>query len=232
MADTFLEQEEARLLGSLCFPKGAHVLNAGAGNPDRAESIWVNESVDKWEHMDLYPKAESVKLGDVRRMDYPTASFDVVVLTRVLSNVPVHDRHRAIKELHRVLKPHGQFIFADGMGFERSMIDKVRELRGWDPLPPTASGNVPVTTLEIVELRERFSLTSLNYVAPDYTIFTRVEQKELLPFGDLRAMLYPRYAREAHRRFGMYQVVTFKKCEPRRSQPLGSKALERTVSAE
>jgi SAM-dependent methyltransferase len=56
----------------------------------------------------------SVKTGDMRRMPFPDASFDVVV-----SNVAIHNvyqregREAAMREIARVLKPGGRVVIAD-----------------------------------------------------------------------------------------------------------------------
>ena len=47
--------------------------------------------------------------GDVHALDYPDATFDTVTASLVFCSVS--DPHRALAEVHRVLKPGGRFLF-------------------------------------------------------------------------------------------------------------------------
>ncbi len=49
--------------------------------------------------------------GDAHALPFADASFDTVVCTFSLCNIP--DEHRAIAEMHRVLQPGGHLILAD-----------------------------------------------------------------------------------------------------------------------
>jgi ubiquinone/menaquinone biosynthesis C-methylase UbiE len=49
-----------------------------------------------------------VKTGDLERMDFRDATFEVVLLNEVLEHVP-HDQ-RALSELHRILEPGGKLV--------------------------------------------------------------------------------------------------------------------------
>jgi ubiquinone/menaquinone biosynthesis C-methylase UbiE len=64
---------------------------------------------------------ENCEIGreDVRALAFPSEAFDVVVSERCLINLlDESDQHRAIRELHRVLKPGGHLVlieaFTDG----------------------------------------------------------------------------------------------------------------------
>lgn len=59
--------------------------------------------------------------GDAQRLPYPDATFDGAWVVGVLGEIP--DPHRALRELRRVLKPHGRLVVGevlvldpDGMG--------------------------------------------------------------------------------------------------------------------
>lgn len=52
-----------------------------------------------------------VSVGDVTALAFPDASFDVVVEMNVLHHV--EHWSRALREVHRVLKPGGRFFFMD-----------------------------------------------------------------------------------------------------------------------
>jgi len=47
--------------------------------------------------------------GDVHALEYPDATFDTVTASLVFCSVS--DPHRALAEVHRVLKPGGRFLF-------------------------------------------------------------------------------------------------------------------------
>ncbi|MBI4897680.1 MAG: methyltransferase domain-containing protein [Actinobacteria bacterium] len=49
--------------------------------------------------------------GDARELPYDDASFDAVVLTTVLGEIP--DRERALAEIARVLKPDGRLVVGE-----------------------------------------------------------------------------------------------------------------------
>ena len=56
---------------------------------------------------DLYAEDVMVKM-DITAIQYPDASFDAIICNHVLEHVP--DDRRAMRELHRVLKPDGWAI--------------------------------------------------------------------------------------------------------------------------
>lgn len=74
---------------------------------------------------DLFNPRAMIKM-DVTDIRYPDASFDVIYCSHVLAFVP-NDR-QGMRELFRVLKPHGWAILADPLGYTKttdiSFIDK------------------------------------------------------------------------------------------------------------
>jgi ubiquinone/menaquinone biosynthesis C-methylase UbiE len=50
-------------------------------------------------------------LGDAHTLEFPESRFDTVVCTLSLCGIP--DDHRAVAEMHRVLKPGGRLILLD-----------------------------------------------------------------------------------------------------------------------
>ena len=55
------------------------------------------------------PRKITLADGDVHALDYPDATFDTVTASLVFCSVT--DPHRALAEVHRVLKPGGRFLF-------------------------------------------------------------------------------------------------------------------------
>jgi ubiquinone/menaquinone biosynthesis C-methylase UbiE len=49
--------------------------------------------------------------GDAQRLPYPDASFDAAYLVSVLGEIP--DATSALRELRRVLKPHGRLLVCE-----------------------------------------------------------------------------------------------------------------------
>lgn len=55
-----------------------------------------------------------IDTGDMRRMPYPDASFDVIVSSLAIHNLPTQtDREQAVREIARVLKPGGRIALLD-----------------------------------------------------------------------------------------------------------------------
>lgn len=84
---------------------------------------------------DLYDPRAMIKL-DVTNIHYPDASFDVIYCSHVLAYVP-NDK-QAMKELFRVLKPHGWAILADPVSYSKTtdvpFIDKASShFQTYDP---------------------------------------------------------------------------------------------------
>ncbi|QQR88957.1 MAG: class I SAM-dependent methyltransferase [Myxococcales bacterium] len=50
--------------------------------------------------------------GDVRKLDLPSESFDLVLAVFVFNYISTRDMQVAMKEMHRVLKGGGQFVFS------------------------------------------------------------------------------------------------------------------------
>jgi SAM-dependent methyltransferase len=58
------------------------------------------------------PLGIEYRQGDVRDLDLPDASFDLVLAVFVFSYVNVEDMKRAFREVRRLLTPGGRFVFA------------------------------------------------------------------------------------------------------------------------
>jgi phosphatidylethanolamine/phosphatidyl-N-methylethanolamine N-methyltransferase len=69
---------------------------------------------------------EQIATGDAEKLDFPTASFDVVVAQYVVTAVP--NPERALDEFVRVVRPGGEIIITTRIGAEtglRGVIEKV-----------------------------------------------------------------------------------------------------------
>jgi phosphatidylethanolamine/phosphatidyl-N-methylethanolamine N-methyltransferase len=69
---------------------------------------------------------ESIAVGDAENLDFPTASFDVVVAQYVVTAVP--NPERALDEFVRVVRPGGEIIITTRIGAEtglRGIIEKL-----------------------------------------------------------------------------------------------------------
>lgn len=64
--------------------------------------------------------------ADAHALPYPDASFDTVVCTFSLCNIP--DEHRAIAEMHRVLRPGGLLILADHVASTSRLVLGIQRL--------------------------------------------------------------------------------------------------------
>ena len=72
-----------------------------------------------------------LELGDVQRLSYPDASFDVAIATFLFCSVP--DPVLGLTEIRRVLKPGGQLLLLEHVLSERPLLR--RFMRWIDPLP-------------------------------------------------------------------------------------------------
>jgi len=127
-----LQQWRAELLGDLT----GHVLEVGAGTgrnvpfyPPGLARLVLTEP-DQYMRRKLSEKIRTqapdrAELLDASLEDLPFAaeSFDAVVGTLVLCSVPHPDK--ALREIHRVLKPGGRFVFLEHVAAE----DRPRRLK-------------------------------------------------------------------------------------------------------
>jgi len=73
--------------------------------------------------------------GDVRKLPFPDASFDVVYTTRVLINLPTWDEQVvAMRECLRVARPGGKVLFLEAFWEPLVLLNAMRALRQLPPL--------------------------------------------------------------------------------------------------
>jgi phosphatidylethanolamine/phosphatidyl-N-methylethanolamine N-methyltransferase len=100
---------------------------------------------------------EDLRLMDLAELDFPDASFDVVMAMFVMTVVP--DPHKALVEIARVLRPGGYFVVTNHFKADegpRAMLEKamapLAPLLGWRPdFPMDAVMGQP--GLRLVEIR-------------------------------------------------------------------------------
>ena len=125
-----------RMVAALALSGNEHVLDAGCGRGlaliGCAKKLTTGKAVgiDLWAAKDLSnnnPDATranaaaegvadrvEVETGDITRLPFSDASFDVVISMTVIHNIPSHARRdQALSELVRVLKPGGRIAIFD-----------------------------------------------------------------------------------------------------------------------
>ena len=130
------QRDAARLLDGIPWRGDEHVLDVGCGHGllliNAAQRLTTGTAVgiDVWSQKDQWhnsPEATlenarragvadrvEVRDGDARRLDFPDETFDVVVSSLVIHNIPGDEgRARAISEIARVLKPGGRVAIVD-----------------------------------------------------------------------------------------------------------------------
>jgi ubiquinone/menaquinone biosynthesis C-methylase UbiE len=75
--------------------------------------------------------------GDAHALAFPDASFDTVVCTFSLCNIP--DERRAIAEMHRVLRPGGLLVLVDHVASTNRILHQIQ--RGLERLSLRQSGD-------------------------------------------------------------------------------------------
>ena len=98
-----------RMIALAALPKGASVLDMGAGG---GEAIRLLQALGyDAKGIDLAPRHGEVAQGDFLRLPHPDECFDAVLSQCaffVSGDVP-----GALREAHRVLKPGGKFMLSD-----------------------------------------------------------------------------------------------------------------------
>ena len=75
------------------------------------------------------------RVGDVRELEFPDRTFDVVYTTRVLINLPTWDEQMTgIRECLRVARPGGKVILSEGFWEPLMLLNAMRALCGLPPL--------------------------------------------------------------------------------------------------
>jgi ubiquinone/menaquinone biosynthesis C-methylase UbiE len=84
----------------------------------------------------------SFDVGDATNLNFPDASFDVVISQRCLLNLPSpQDQWKALEEISRVLKPRGRYLMLEGTLQGLQKLNEVRGQFGLAPIPETDKHN-------------------------------------------------------------------------------------------
>ena len=103
------EAHTRRMLALAGLPKGARVLDMGAGAGEALALL--RECGFDARGIDLEPRSDDVERADFLRAPFPDGSFDAV-LSQCAFFVS-GDPRAALREAHRLLKPNGTLLLSD-----------------------------------------------------------------------------------------------------------------------
>jgi hypothetical protein len=207
--DTYVSDEEARRLYDLadsCDLRSC--LDIGCGDPRRGQRIL--RGAEFLDSVDLHPHHKGVIQGDVRT--YSGGPYTTVLCCRVLCNVPEADRPAAIENLAALVQEGGTLLLADGWAESRRRSQQWRKARGWPELPPSSSGSTELEDSLKSELGKYFAWGEVLLPAADYMLWTRRDQKVLLPMDDLRRYAFPRYSHQERLAFSWPRIWELQRC--------------------
>lgn len=197
--DGGIAQAEARLVDIYINWGKDKVLDIGCGRPRFIDEGTV--------HADIFPKYKNVIKADVRALQFGTHTFDKVFAIRLLSNLHPRDRLGACQQMERVAKPGGTIIVCDAFLSPYVALNKARREAGCEPLK--SKNGEPLSMIDLPNER----VFGWQEVAPNYYIWTRLAfpiQFGCFPEGPVR-MVYPQYPPDVRRRFGVHNIVAWKK---------------------
>lgn len=143
--DILAIQLETECIGKY-IKNGDYVLDAGCANGFSAlEQLKTHDNInivgiDYAENMIKVAKEHETsnlkfQLGDIKSIDYPDNTFDVVYTTRVLINLPTwKDQLTGIRECLRVVKPNGLVILSEGFWEPLVKLNALRQICNLPPL--------------------------------------------------------------------------------------------------
>jgi ubiquinone/menaquinone biosynthesis C-methylase UbiE len=162
-------------LAELAVPAGADhvldVLDVGCGTGvltaalatavgPRARVVGVDASADMIDRARATRPGCTFAVGLAESLDHPDAAFDVVASSLMIHHLPEDLRHRALAEMHRVLRPGGRLLVADyrppasplargllahvtGAGMQHNPIDELPALFEHAHLTDIETGDLP-----------------------------------------------------------------------------------------
>jgi 2-polyprenyl-3-methyl-5-hydroxy-6-metoxy-1,4-benzoquinol methylase len=175
------------------LPNGMRVLDAGCG-----EGVLVDEFVTRLniEGIDPNYSSDRVRSGSLTELPYEDNSFERAICLDVLEHLTYEEQPKALRELHRILKPGGELLVSvPNLAHLQSRIHFLLQGR----LIRTASeekhpGDRPVS--EYIRMAERtgFTTTSRRGIFPTIPILTRLIRRNpqaLLPLHRWLTRLIP-----------------------------------------
>jgi phosphatidylethanolamine/phosphatidyl-N-methylethanolamine N-methyltransferase len=118
----------------------------------------------------------SIVVMDAEKLDYPTASFDVVVAQYVITAIP--NPERALNEFIRVTRPGGEIIVTTRIGAEKGLRGAIEKML------------MPVTSR--LGFRTEFPWARYERWAGSSPAVQLVERRALPPFGHFWLLRYAR----------------------------------------
>jgi ubiquinone/menaquinone biosynthesis C-methylase UbiE len=127
-------------------------LNLAYYDPSRVERVWgLDPAVELQDRSRARAAASTVAVqlltGSAEDIPFERASFDTVVTTFTLCSIP--DVRRALREMHRVLKPSGQLLFTEhGLSADAGVARWQNRLnRAWLLISGGCNMNRPIASL-------------------------------------------------------------------------------------
>lgn len=119
----------------------------------------INRAVREFGQMDNV----KFEFGDVLNLNFPECMFDSVVVERCLINLSSWEEQKlAIKNIARVLKPGGRFIFVEGIENGLIELNTLRTKMGLNPII-TASYNLNFNEDALIKfVKEDFQIMTLH----------------------------------------------------------------------
>ncbi len=138
----YLSRRLTEALGVAGIAPGMSVLDVGCGRGEilrhtarlGARTFGIDYA---WVAMRLSRQAASPATGvyqaDAKRLPFPTASFDRVLMLDIVEHLYPEELNAALREAHRVLRPGGRIIIhtAPNVWYDRYAYPLVRRIRIW-----------------------------------------------------------------------------------------------------
>jgi ubiquinone/menaquinone biosynthesis C-methylase UbiE len=124
------------------------------------------------------------EVGDIVKLQEQTASYDKVVVIRVLINLGVWERQaQALRECIRVLKPGGVLLLSEAtlQGWER--LNLLRREWGFEDIPMPAFNQYLDEERLLSAARQELDLVEISNFASSYYVGTRVLKPLLARIG-------------------------------------------------
>lgn len=210
-----MEAEDKTIRDFYC---SGRILDVGCGDPRRMRDLITHENTRRGAQGNAPLEFVSIDTNvidprtvlelDIRnaRLSDFGGLFSTIICCRVFCNIPRSDHKHVVNTLALLLRKGGRLIVLDGWDRQRNKVQETRRKMGWDVLPPSSSGSQCIPEETELFLATRLRLDAEVSLAGDYTIWTRLMQKKLLPFGHPMAQAAPCYSFATHQKFAFYRA--------------------------